>query len=363
MIKFTTIIFLIVILSGCKCSKEEKNVHNSILENKSAKLEKIDEIKIEETDSILIGLIYLFEFNSIEKTILISDPIFCELKIYSDKGKFIKKIGKKGDGPGEFRRIMGIAKDINYYYTTDDVLRRFSIFTKDGLYIKSFPIPTSIALDPGEIIIYKSKIYVNSWQMQYHPMNEVYKSKQIAVLDTNGNILYHFGNYDDIYRKYKLLWTSPRFDMDEEGNTYLSSYLSWKIFKYDGDGNFKKSFGIKGSSFNEVKENIRGDETLEKLNELAIRYSHVPIIKYGKNYVYLQYSNLNKNFHKIRSKMNKEHFLIIYTKYGKYIKSDIKLPGGGMLDVDDEGIIYIELSDEPGNRIIGKYKINIVDED
>jgi hypothetical protein len=54
---------------------------------------------------------------------------------------------------------------------------------------------------------------------------------------------------------------------------------------------------------------------------------------------------------------------MVYTKEGEYIKSDIKLPGGGMKDVDEKGNIYIELSDEPGNRIIGKYKINIVDED
>ncbi len=362
MLNFAIIIFFIIILSGCKYSKDENNVQNNILENKIAKLEKIDEIKIEENDSTLIGFIHVFEFNSIEKTILISDPMFCELKVYTDKGKFIKKIGKKGEGPGEFKRIMGIAKDINYYYTTDDVLRRFSIFTKDGLYLKSFPVPTSIDLDPGEIIIYESKIYVNSWQMQYHPINEVHKSKQIAVLDTNGNILYHFGNYDDIYKKYKLLWTSPRFDMDEEGNTYLSSYLSWKIFKYDKDGNLIKNFGVKGNSFNEVKENIRGDETLEKLNELAIIYSHVSKIKYGKNHVYLQYSNLNTYFHTRRSNLNKENFVLVYTKDGEYIKSDIKLPGGGMLDVDENGIIYIELSDEPGNIIIGKYKINIIDE-
>jgi len=363
MIKFTTIMFLIVILSGCKCSKEEKNIQNNILENKIAKLEKIEEIKIEETDSNLIGILSLFEVNLIEKTILIADHIFYESKIFSDRGKFIKKIGKKGDGPGEFKSIDGIAEDFDYYYISDGLNRRISIFTKDGLFLRSIKVPSSIWFDSGEIIVRNNKIYMNSFESKYKVFWENHMTKQIAVLDTSGKTLYHFGDYPGIYKKYKLMWTMPKFDMDEEGNTYISSWQSWQLSKYDRNRNLIKYFGMQGKYFKEVKESFRGNEAINELNDIGTKYSFVPKLKYGRNYIYQQYSNINENFFRTRSRLDKENYLMVYTKDGKYIKSDIKLPGGGMLDVDEDGIIYIEISDEPGNRIIGKYKIKIIDED
>ncbi len=361
-LKFTTTIFLIIILSGCKRSQEGEYFQNKILENKRAEIEKIGEIKIEENESNLVGMIKLFVANLKEKTILIADNIFLEIKIYNNEGKFIKRIGKKGDGPGEFKRVEGISEDFNHYYVSDNIARRISIFTKDGLFIRSIKVPSGIWFDTGEIIVRNNKIYMNSFESKYKVFWENHLTKQIAVLDTSGKILYHFGSYPDIYKKYKLMETVPKFDMDEEGNTYISSWQSWQWSKYDKGGNLIKYFGIKGNNFKEVKESYRGDETFDELHKISLNLSHVPIIKYGNGYLYHQYSNSNKNFVKSRSRNDKAHYLMVYTKDGEYIKSDIKLPGGGMLDVDDEGIIYIELSDEPGNRIIGKYKLKIIDE-
>ncbi|CUT02828.1 hypothetical protein JGI17_11612 [Candidatus Kryptonium thompsonii] len=50
----------------------------------------------------------------------------------------------------------------------------------------------------------------------------------------------------------------------------------------------------------------------------------------------------------------------MYDLDGNYIPSDIELPGI-LLDVDDEGRLYIYESDEPGNRVIGIYELKVVD--
>lgn len=361
---FTTSIFLIVILSGCKCSKEEKkNVYDRILENKIAKLEKIDEIKIEETDNNLIGRISLFEINLKEKTISIGDNLFIEVKIYNNEGKFVRKIGRKGEGPGEFKSVYGIAEDHDYYYVSDGDLRRISIFNKDGLFQRTIKVETGIWFDTGEIIVKTNKIYMNALESKYKFSWEYNLSKQIAVLDASGKILYHFGSYPDIYIKYKLMWTQPKFDMDEEENTYVCGSQTWQLAKYSSNGNLIKFFGVKEGKFNEIKESFRGNETRDELFEIGSKYSFTTVLRYGGNYLYQQYSNISHKFIDTRSKLDWESYLMLFTKDGEYIKSDIKLPGGGMLDVDENGIIYIELSDEPGNRVIGKYKLKIIDED
>ncbi len=362
MLKFATIIFLIVILSGCKRSQKGEYFQNKILENKRAEIEKVGEIKIEETENNLIGMLKLFEVYLKEKIILIGDHIFCDMKIYSINGKLIKKIGRKGEGPGEFKDVNGVALDHEYYYVSDGALRRISTFNKDGLFQKSIKVQTDIWFDTGEVIVRNNKIYMNSFETKYKVFWENHLTKQIAVLDTSGKILYHFGSYPEIYKKYKLMWTQPRFDLDEDDNTYISSSQTWQLAKYDLDGNLIKFFGVKGSNFIEIKESFRGNETIKELHDLGIKYSFTTELEYGGNFIYQQYSKINEKFIKSRSLSDRDSFLMVYTKDGEYIKSDIKLPGGGMLDVDDEGIIYIELSDEPGNRIIGKYKLKIVDE-
>lgn len=361
MLKSTVaILFFLMLFTSCNKKHERNRSYNHDSRAIFAELEKVDEIYLKENKDFLIGGVKLFKVNLGENKILITDPIFNEIKVFKYNGNFEKVIGKKGEGPGEFKRIMGVTEDNFYIYTSDDILRRISKFSKEGNFISSFPLPSSIDLNPGEIIISRNKIYISSWQMKYRSPEETYKVKPITVLDSLGNILLDFGNYDEMYKKLRINWNSPRFDIDNDENIYLTNYVSYKVFKYDIRGNLKIKFGDKGKYFMELKEGMRGNESRDELRQISLKTSTVKQIKVS-DYVYLQYTNNTEEFFKTKSKFDQNHYLMVYTKDGQYIKSDIKLPGGGMLDVDENGIIYIELSDEPGNRIIGKYKIKIVD--
>jgi len=355
------IFILLVLFSGCKKAAEYKENKTETIKGIYAILEKIGEIHIEEKESSPLGLIHLFEVNLKDKTIWITDPIFPEIKNYSDNGKLLRVIGKKGSGPGEFKDVRGIAQDSLHIYALDAELRRVSKFSKEGEFISSITVPSSIYLSPGQIMIRENKIFIASLEAKYKPVDETYKVKPIAVMDSAGTILYHLGNYDEIYKKMRINWSMAYFDIDNDGNTYLTNYVSWKVFKYNKNGKLLLKFGVKGKNFMEMQEGLKGGETREELNKIMIRRSSVMKIEVS-DYVYFQYTNTTEKALQTRSGLDYHHYLMVYTKDGKYIKSDIKLPGGGMLDVDDDGIIYIELSDEPGNRIIGKYKIKIVDE-
>ncbi|MDP2209909.1 MAG: 6-bladed beta-propeller [Bacteroidota bacterium] len=357
-------LFCVFIILFCCCKKTNENNQNKveIIKGFYVAIEKVGEIYLEEKEGNLIGLIHRFEVNLKYKNILITDPIFSEIKVYNNDGKPLRIIGKKGSGPGEFKGIVGITQDSLYIYAVDAELRRIYKFNREGDLISSINSPSSIYLSPGEIMIRENKMYISTFEAKYKPVDETYKVKPIAVMDTSGNILYHFGNYDDIYKKFRINWSTTCFDIDDRGNTYLTNYVSWKIFKYDQDERLTLTLGVKGNNFLEMKESLKGGETRAELNKIFIRRSSVMKMEVA-DYVYFQYTNTTEKALQTRSRLDYHHYLMVYTKDGVYIQSDIKLPGGGMLDVDNEGIIYIELSDEPGNRIIGKYKIKIVDED
>ncbi len=362
-LKTILILFCILQLSFYSCKDKSKDdvLKKNEYEGYFANLEKIDEIRIKETEKILIGRILFFKYDHYNNNFIIGDLVFKDIKILDTLGNIINVLGKFGDGPGEFRRIARVAYDKNYYYIADDVIRRISKFSKDTGYVNSFNLPAEIAFDGNGMEIYNDNIFVSSWQMKYHPRDEVYKAKPITVLNSDGKILYHLGCYDEIYRKMRIYSTSPCFDIDENGFVYITNEQSWKVFKYDISGKLMSTFGTQGDKFLEQKESIRGNENYEEIVKLSLNTSTVQEF-FVSDFVYFQYTNNSEKYIKTRSRSDQDHFLMVYTKDGEYIKSDIKLPGGGMKDVDKKGNIYIELSDEPDNRIIGKYKLKIVDE-
>ena len=67
----------------------------------SIKLEKINEIR-GEGDNYFIGKIQSFDIDENGNIYLVDSMDYSILK-FNNSGKFLKKIRKKGEGPGEFR--------------------------------------------------------------------------------------------------------------------------------------------------------------------------------------------------------------------------------------------------------------------
>jgi len=81
-----------------------------------------------------------------------------ELKVYDAKGKYETTIGRKGDGPGEFRGIMGIAVGpADSLYVFDRLAMRMSVFSPDNEFVRSTRLevepagwdPLVVPWDPG----------------------------------------------------------------------------------------------------------------------------------------------------------------------------------------------------------------------
>ena len=57
--------------------------------------------------------------------------------VFNSQGRRIRAIGRKGEGPGEFKVLSGIGLLRDTLYASDDALRRVSYFTPDGRFTRS----------------------------------------------------------------------------------------------------------------------------------------------------------------------------------------------------------------------------------
>ena len=72
-----------------------------------------------------------------EERIFISDWKEIHIKVFSKKGDYLKTIGRKGQGPGEFQRISGIQITHHKVLMVFDMsIRRLSFFSLDGEFIR-----------------------------------------------------------------------------------------------------------------------------------------------------------------------------------------------------------------------------------
>ena len=90
------------------------------------------------------------------------DTKLYKILVLNNKGKFLREIGGRGRGPGEFVVVMDIR--INAYgeiVVNDPINRKFSVFSKDGKLIKevkfNFSSGEGIMLDNGNFIFKKNK--------------------------------------------------------------------------------------------------------------------------------------------------------------------------------------------------------------
>lgn len=96
--------------------------------------------------------------------IYLCDIQACNIKKFSADGKFLKIIGRKGQGPGEFNMPWRMAVTGNRLFIYDMGNRRLCALTTDGEYIKSIGIqntegrPRNMRAHPGGDIIIEREI-------------------------------------------------------------------------------------------------------------------------------------------------------------------------------------------------------------
>jgi hypothetical protein len=194
----------------------------------SAIADSIEYIKLETDTACFISNIKNIEIT--EQYIVIQDQMLDNLYVFGRNGKFIRKIGNRGKGPGEFTDIFGfsISRDegeIMVNVPGND----FMLFTLEGKFLKKVPKhcrPISLRL-------------FNQFIVQYSltPNLPISNGYALIVDDFGGN------------NKHKLLKREVGLHNSKSIGTFSSTYLykdtlSFWEFLYDTIYGLSKDFTI-----------------------------------------------------------------------------------------------------------------------
>jgi DNA-binding beta-propeller fold protein YncE len=185
--------------------------------------------------------------NPITNEIIILDEGNTCIYFFSNTGKFIKKIGRKGQGPGEFLGIktMDIDKDGNIY-VLDYRNSRMSIFDKIGHLKDTFRILgdeftyLTITDDNTILINNANKLYMNLTESPSRTIDEIRKSIYYYIYEytLDGNLLHSIGVVPNIN---KIKMVNMEYAIGKPFKIYNHYYIflrylgTTKIFNQNGE--------------------------------------------------------------------------------------------------------------------------------
>lgn len=105
-----------------------------------------------------------------------------EIRVYDAQGKYVRAIGRKGGGPGEFTGLGSIGFVGDTLYTTDFQLRRITLFSADGSMI------STIGAEPQEAVRTDSVFFRSSPQVLLRDGSALGSASYASHLVASGQI-------------------------------------------------------------------------------------------------------------------------------------------------------------------------------
>jgi hypothetical protein len=101
----------------------------------------------EGADHEMFGEVTAVAFDA-RDNLYVLDGMSARVMVYDRNGRFVRQIGSRGGGPGEFQRPMGLAvAPEGTVYVSDPMRRAVSVFDTDGAFVRNAPVPA--AASPG----------------------------------------------------------------------------------------------------------------------------------------------------------------------------------------------------------------------
>jgi len=179
--------------------------------------------------------------------IYILDSGDCRIQGFDSQGNYITTIGRKGEGPGEFRGPDNLNLDHEgRIYVADG--RKFMVFNNTGKEIRRFSIDRIRGTGPRCRILPGNKLIFGGLFQQFGMISDYEKQidttigfyDMFQIIDDNGKTVYSFGEMDIHKEKERGLYfanANAYFDVDRNGNIYIAYRYRNRIEKRDSVGN------------------------------------------------------------------------------------------------------------------------------
>lgn len=184
------------------------------------------------------------------------DIIAGEVEVYDINGRFLKKFGKKGQGPGEFTHpwYLSISAE-NEIFILDKSTRSIHVFDSEGIVLKHIDCPSSLGLMDSFIFDSEKNLYIY-YTLSTFRLNDKEKLNQGII---GVNYLSKFNKsleklLDIFTCNYEFLRRSTSgesegvvynnifyYQIDQAGNLYYGYSDKYEIFMLSPDGQHKKT--------------------------------------------------------------------------------------------------------------------------
>ncbi len=258
--------------------------------------------------------------------ILVNDQKACQILMFDKQGNFIKKIGKKGQGPGEFLNPYCMSATSELFIVGDNGNMTLQFFDLKGNYIRSLRIFKSYI----DIAISKEEL-IYAVPLRIDP-----RSPLVDVLDINGQLLNSFG--EARFEGEKSNWQIPNMikiainDRDELFIAYIYFPL---VCKYSKEGKLLAEYKLEHEVMKEKEKINLNRIKKDQLGPMKVIYSifaskdgfyilqnypRAEILKYDnngrlQNYYYYEYENEYHNTYFkdffVMEKKSKKYFCLL----------------------------------------------------
>src|SRR5688500_782611 len=110
-----------------------------------------------------------------------------EIRFYDSSGKFIKKVGRRGEGPGEFSQLMALRWLAGDSIIGVDSRGRYEVFSPKGDYVREFRFSNDRSVSPLAWFEDGTAIVGNSRIEQRDQLGTWIDSIELALFDARGS--------------------------------------------------------------------------------------------------------------------------------------------------------------------------------
>ena len=190
-----------------------------------------------------------------DETIVVANGGTNEVRYYDHDGSFLRTVGGQGEGPGEFQNLNWLASFADDSIVTYDFRQlRFSVFTRDGVFVRSFRFVTNDAVAFAQVIgMYEDGSFlaqgfadtggeIPSGLRRYGaPLYQISSEGQLfselGVFPGNEG---YYKAFEGGFRPYNLLFPKMTYRVARGNDLIVASNDTYELKLYTQDGTLKE---------------------------------------------------------------------------------------------------------------------------
>ena len=194
--------------------------------------------------------------------IVVNDQKVNQLFMFDERGNFIKKIGRAGQGPGEFGNPFCMTTTSDSIIVADNSNMRIQYYDLEGNFIREYKIFKSLwdIAASTEGLIYTAPLRISP------------EYSLVDVLDKNGKLLTSFGQAGFGEKSTSLTTNMAKISLNNKNDLYLAFNSFPLVCSYSAKGDLQNEYELEHEVLKE-KERENKDRLKNQGNLMSIIYA------------------------------------------------------------------------------------------